>query len=122
MCSGVKDAIAMDFDEQTTAQLKQELAFYGGKCYYDKELKKIVYNNHSNAFHAYMEMQRSQLVEHRIAEKGISLCVDTKAEIEWFRTNAKKVSSFWKKTHVYVPPAEETILEYIVCKRDDEDF
>ena len=118
----VKEALVRDFGKDIAAQLEKELEFYEGKCYYNEGLKKIVYYDHSNAFHAYMEMQRKAVIEHRKSESEKNPpCLDDGAELKWIRRNAQLLSSFWKRTHTFTP-SEEAILEYIPPEPSNEDF
>jgi len=120
--SGIMPILVKDFGEEIAAQLAEELDFYRGKCYYDERKRKIVYYNSSDALHAYMEIQRNEIIGSVRSERGKTLgSLDEQVVFEWIKRNAESFRNKWKRTHIQVL-SEEEILEYLVCEASTEDF
>ena len=102
--------IEEDFDPATAATLRAELEEFSGKCWYDPVKKKIVYKSADAALHAYMTMQTREMERHKWLESE-KAAHDLRDESlsDWVKRHSTAFSSYWHRTHAFIPPSEESL-------------
>ncbi|MBM3234456.1 hypothetical protein FJZ19_05175 [Candidatus Pacearchaeota archaeon] len=122
------ESFASMFGRKEAKQLRKELASNRGKCHFDRSSRKIVYNSCSEAFQAYIEIERRKMSSYAQARSRNSKDLEA-LMLEWIKRNAKSFNNNWRRTHVYVlsekvikRAEEEAILEYVACELSREDF
>jgi hypothetical protein len=98
-------SIEEDFDPQTAAHMRDELAKFRDKCHYDESRKRIVYLNDHFAMEAYLTIQREEIERHKwIESEKYHRDMGKDAMADWVRRFSEKFSSYWRRTHAYIPP------------------
>jgi hypothetical protein len=97
--------IEEDFDPQTIAHIRDELARFRDKCHYDEARKKIVYHNQRYAMEAYLAIQREEIERHKwIESEKRHQDMGKEALADWICRFSDKFAHYWRRTHVYIPP------------------
>lgn len=98
-----------DFDPQTVTHIRDELAKFQGKCHYDETRKRIVYHNDRYAMEAYLAIQREEIERHKwIESEKRHQDMGREAMADWVRRFSEKFSSYWRRTHAYIPPTQSS--------------
>jgi hypothetical protein len=98
-----------DFDPQTAAHIRDELAQFQGKCHYDEAQKKIVYHDVQHAMEAYLAIQRTEIERHKWIESEKRHCdMGREALPDWICRFSQKFAHYWRRTHAYIPPEQST--------------
>ncbi|MDO8302026.1 MAG: hypothetical protein Q7T18_02180 [Sedimentisphaerales bacterium] len=101
--------IEEDFDPQLAVHMRDELVQYQGKCHYDEARKKIVYHTHQHAMEAYLAIQREEIERHKwIESEKRHHDMGREALADWICKFSDKFARYWRRTHVYIPPAEKS--------------
>lgn len=97
-------SIQNDFEPDIAKSLEEEISLFGNYgCYYDENLKKIIYPNREEALKAYMKSQQAEIDRYKwIASEKANRDLGDEAIFFWIMNYASLFSIFWKKTHYFV--------------------
>ena len=105
--------IEEDFDSQTAAHIRDELAQFQDKCRYDEGRKKIVYHTLQYAMEAYLAIQREEIERHKwIESEKRQRDIGREAPADWICRFSDKFARYWRRTHVYIPPEPSAPKEF----------
>lgn len=100
-------SIEKDFEPAIAAKMQAELIRFTGKCHYDETKKKIVYHDVKCALEAYMAFQREEMDRHKWLESEKSHNdLGRQALNDWIKKYSSDFARYWRRTHVYIPPAD----------------
>ena len=92
-----------DFPPDTAEFLKHELEKNPGKCYYDPNLKRVVYHSDKDAMEVYLAFQCSEMEKYKwIESQKAHHDLGEAALIDWDRKYAPTFAEFWRKTHSFI--------------------
>lgn len=99
--------LEVDFDPLTATQMREELARFSDKCFYDETTKRIVYYSAQEAFETYIACQIEAMERHKWIESEKSQCdLGMNSLVDWVQKYSEKFARYWRHTHRYIPPQD----------------
>jgi len=101
----LRSQITSDFGSGIAEKILEEIDKSNGKCFYDSNIKKVVYYNLQDAFCTYMKMQVQEAEKHRwIESEKAHADLGNAVETGWVVKYGKDFRNYWRKTHSFVLP------------------
>lgn len=102
-----------DFTPDIVERLRQELSRFSGKCYYDSEIRKIVYHNLQDAESSYLQLEAEEMEKHKwIESEKAKKDLGDKAVFDWIKKHALEFSRSWGRTHTYIPSEKKLVSAF----------